>query len=275
MCALFRGMQTRTLFRHIGMLLALLACATPACISNPDTLVEDDPESAFTDNLTVASSAQRKLTLRVHIMRNISFTVQGVNMNNNHITASVVRNKLVPELNKIWAQANVLWNVESIVEENAIKPSNFAQMKSIVENAKRNDEGESDPARLAPLYAFMDPMHRSKTSELGANLFHIYIYPFIGNTSQGNAMRNFGFHTVVGSWSNKDNGGGVPTKRQSTENQSNCVKGSLGRTIAHELGHVLTLQHDQCSNCLMSSCGYSITSAQISDARAEAKARMQ
>ena len=144
-----------------------------------------------------------------------------------------------------------------------------------MENATRDENGHSDDARLAPLYSFMDPNYRSRRSQLGTNLFHIYIYPFIGNTSQGNAMRDFGFHTVVGSWSNKHNGGGVPARRKNTESPSNCVDGSLGRTIAHELGHVLSLQHNQCTNCLMDSCGYKITSSQISTARAEAKNRLQ
>ena len=63
-------------------------------------------------------------------------------------------------------------------------------------------------------------------------------------------------------------------QRASTESPQRCVAGSLGRTIAHELGHVLSLQHNQCTNCLMDGCGYTITSSQVSASRAEARNRL-
>ena len=78
----------------------------------------------------------------------------------------------------------------------------------------------------------MAPENRIERDEFGTNNFHVYIYPFIGNTSQGNSMRemnipglskaSYGFHTVVGAW-------------------------SLSRTIAHEVGHVLGLRHNDCA----------------------------
>jgi len=64
-------------------------------------------------------------------------------------------------------------------------------------------------------------------------------------------------------------------RRQYQEDWDRCIKGSLARTMAHELGHVLTLTHGQCSNCLMRSCGYGITDEQIEAAQSEAKRRME
>ena len=58
----------------------------------------------------------------------------------------------------------------------------------------------------------MQPGNRIKLSKFGQNNFHVYLFPFIGKTSQGMAMRknrdtrNFlGFHTVIGTWTNKHN----------------------------------------------------------------------
>lgn len=261
--------------------LSLVGCAA----SEPDASASDDPgqlssmvdhgDDAGVDEFVDKAFVSRVLNLRVHIMRDITFTVRGVNMTNSHISPSVVRDQLHPELNRIWAPAGIVWNLESIIEENVVKPADFVAQKRIVETAARDENGHSDDDRLPPLYNFMDPKYRSTRAQLGRNLFHIYIYPFIGNTSQGNAMRSFGFHSVVGSWSNKHNGGGTPIRRNSTESPNRCVNGSLGRTIAHELGHVLSLQHNQCTNCLMDGCGYSITNNQVTAARAEAKRRIQ
>ena len=81
-------------------------------------------------------------------------------------------------------------------------------------------------------------------------------------------MSSLGWHSVVGSWSNKHNDGGIPEKTLLIEAQQNFVRGSLARTIAHELGHVLSLGHD-CEQCLMHAQGYDINDTQIQSAREE------
>ena len=86
-------------------------------------------------------------------------------------------------------------------------------------------------------------------------------------------MRDFNFHSVVGTWTNKHNGGGIPEKTLLKESQNSFIRGSLSRTISHEIGHVLGLNHNECnSKCLMGggSNGYSLTTAQINTARLSA-----
>ena len=233
-------------------------------------------EIGIPDEVEIANSNELGLNLRVHIMSDMTMNRLGAAMTNDHITKEVVKSKIIPELNKIWAQAEIKWKIESIIDENVIKGPDYETQKRIVELAKRDENGHSDPNRLPPLYNFMDPKYRSKLNELDRNLFHIYIYPFIGNTSQGNAMRSFDWHTVVGSWSNKSLGENkTPIIRKFVESWSFFVTGSLARTIAHELGHVLTLTHKQCTNCLMHSGSYKLTQSQIDAARKEAKRRMK
>ena len=87
-------------------------------------------------------------------------------------------------------------------------------------------------------------------------------------------MAGFNYHSVVGTWTNKFNGGGIPEKTLLTENQSAFNRGSLSRTISHEIGHVLNLSHNECSyGCLMGgteSDGYFLTEGQVVKARIEA-----
>ena len=146
---------------------------------------------------------------------------------------------------------------------------------SYIIDSKRNSEGRSDKERLPHLYSLMQPQNRSKKKKIDSNLYHIYLFPFIGNTSQGNAMKKFGRHAVVGIWSNKHNRGNSPEKTLLKEDYDLWKRGSLSRTIAHELGHVLRLTHNQCSICLMKGRGYMITTEQIKISRKEAKRRLK
>ncbi|WP_019028563.1 hypothetical protein [Colwellia piezophila] len=80
----------------------------------------------------------------------------------------------------------------------------------------------------------------------------------------------------MGTWSNKDNKGGVPIKTLVTEKHDAFKRGSLSRTIAHELGHVLNPRHKKCDiNCLMGGKrqGYLLTNKQIEKSRTAAKNR--
>lgn len=219
-----------------------------------------------------------ELNLRIHIMKDIIMLhPTGVCMDS-WVTPNNVRETIVPEINAIWSQAKITWVIESIIEEDVVKNDSYQQAINYIVNCGRNSEGESDPARLPLLYLLMQPQYRSKTDELGKNLFHIYLFPFIGNTSQGNAMTGgFDGHCVLGTWSNKHNGGGIPEKTLLTEYHNEFVRGSLSRTASHELGHVLKLKHNECPyDCLMSggSEGYSLTKAQIETARLEALERI-
>ena len=229
-------------------------------------------------NSTIKINAQSKtikLNLRIHIMQTTPWIhSSGVSMNS-WVTSNDVTEVIMPELNKIWSQANIIWNVESIIKEDIVIFEGQNEAISYIIDSKRDSEGRSDKERLPHLYSLMQPQNRSKKKKIDSNLYHIYLFPFIGNTSQGNAMKKFGRHAVVGIWSNKHNRGNSPEKTLLKEDYDLWKRGSLSRTIAHELGHVLRLSHNQCSICLMKGRGYMITTEQIKISRKEAKRRLK
>lgn len=218
-----------------------------------------------------------ELNLRVHIMTDIEMTHSTGLVMDSWVKPADVEEAIIPELNSIWNKANINWTIESIIEEAVVKGEAYQESLNFIVNTERDENGNSNPDRLPHLYSLMRPENRSTTDEIGKNLFHIYLFPFIGNTSQGNAMSNFDYHSVVGTWTNKHNGGETPKKTLVTENQNSFNRGSLSRTIAHEIGHVLNLSHNECdNNCLMggrNSDGYTLTEGQIIMSRIEATGR--
>ena len=228
--------------------------------------------SASVTRTVVVVEDHIELNIRIHLMQSEAWIHPLGSEMNMWVTESDVRQTIIPEMNLIWSQASIEWKVEGIINEPIVEYTGFEEDVEYIINSKRDDEGRSDKARLPLLYNLMNPSYLSSEIELEKNLFHIYIFPLIGNTSQGNAMRPFGFHSVVGCWTNKHNGGGNPQKTLLTEPHSEIDRGSLARTISHELGHVLGLSHS-CINCLMYSKGYELNTSQIIISTEEARRR--
>ncbi len=210
------------------------------------------------------------LDLRVHLMRNVAMNVQGVRMTTDHITPQDVESTIVPGMNQAWAPANIQFRLQkqNVIEEQVVKGRTYDADIACVQSAVRDGDGRADDARLPCLRRMMRPENMTQ----GDKLFHVYIFPFTGNTSQGNAMRAYNFHTVLGAFTNKYNGGGVPKKMPLSGFGG---IGSLARTAAHEQGHVLGLGHDSCEgSCLMNgSAGSTLASQEVATARAEAQRR--
>ncbi|MEO9513511.1 MAG: hypothetical protein ABJN84_04530 [Flavobacteriaceae bacterium] len=265
--------REKRIVRYVVLVLVLTFEA--GCSTTSNDVTDNEPAVVIEEEEETFSTIT--LNLRVHIMTDITMIHPTGWEMESWVTLDDVTETIMPELNTIWEKAGVYWKLESIIEENVVKSDTYQESLVYIVNAKRDADGRSDPERLPHLYGLMQPEHRSAAEQLGKNLFHIYLFPFIGNTSQGNAMSGFGYHSVVGTYTNKHNGGGVPEKTLLTESQSSFNRGSLSRTIAHEIGHVLNLNHNECSsNCLMggiSSDGYVLTEGQIITSRIEAVGR--
>ena len=54
------------------------------------------------------------LKLHVHIMRDIEMKVQGQRMTNDHLSKANIANEVLPEVNRIWSQANINWELVGV-----------------------------------------------------------------------------------------------------------------------------------------------------------------
>ena len=99
---------------------------------------------------------------------------------------------------------------------------------------------------------------------------NIYAVPYLGGTSQGNACK--GARILLGEWTDKPSGGKLPPQKCLLVEPEPFVKGSFGRTMAHELGHILGLHHPKEREApqLMGGGGYILTEEQKSTAREKA-----
>jgi len=61
------------------------------------------------------------LKLHVHIMRDIEMKVQGQRITNDHLSKAIIANEVLPEVNRIWSQANINWELVGVYNEDVVK----------------------------------------------------------------------------------------------------------------------------------------------------------
>ncbi len=217
--------------------------ATTSEAAPSDADVEDD---AGVDALEKATVTDARVRTVVHVLRRFSLTTSsGLVMNNDHVTASNLSTALA-NANSLWKQPalqSVVMNA-SVVEESPLNLSSMQTLKKTILATTRDDSSASFDA----YWKLLDPSKRTDSKAL-----HIYIVPFYGQTLQGVTRLSSSADRrgiIIGSWSNKD-GGGTPEKRSITAPPT-CA--SFPRTLAHEFGHALTLQHSDCTDCIMKGC---------------------
>jgi hypothetical protein len=230
--------------------LALLVVA-PALIAN----------QAFADDETYT------LPIRFHITEGMTMTVKGTKLEN-WVKPADLSGVVLTEVNRIWKQANIQFVIESISVEPVLKTENYVETVDYVSNAGRDEDGHGDPERIKKIMELMDPAKNHPA------MHNVYLIPYLGNTSQGNAkFQRRGI--FIGVWTDKPSKGKRQPVKALLAEATPFEVGSLGRTIAHEIGHSLKLGHDKKNGRtdpprLMSNGGYSFTDQDILTARATA-----
>ncbi len=222
--------------------------------------------------LTIKAADDDLLTLpiRFHLTQGATMTVKGQTMDV-WVKPGDLQDVVLAEVNRIWKQANIQFVIERNREEALLSPPNRDALLKSIEAAKRGDDESAESGRTGNIAKLLDPTQRHPTAH------NVYLLPFIGSTYQGYAKLG-GLQAVVGVWTDKPSKGTKPPIKTLLVEPEPMKIGSLARTIAHELGHNLGLNHppkdDTSSGARLMggrTQGYSLIPEEVTKARAIAR----
>lgn len=210
------------------------------------------------------------LPIRFHLTQGAKMTVKGQVMET-WVQPADLTGTVLAEVNRIWKPAGIQFVVERAQAEALLKPTHFAELIQIVENSKRGEEEVAGSGRTAAIGKLLDPAQRHPSA------MNVYLLPYIGATYQGYANLG-GNQAVIGVWTDKASRAEKPPVKALLVEPEPMKVGSLARTIAHELGHNLGLQHpDKLEASAVGRLmgggkqGYALTEEEIAKARKTAQ----
>ncbi len=174
------------------------------------------------------------IPITIHFVNDLDINKSGQRLTP-WLTEKDIRETVLPEVNRIWKPAGIAWNLlaVNVANSDAIKSERVARY---LEGAARGEDGGSNPELVRNLLSII-PVTDDKVKSV-----HVCVLPFIGSTLQGLAIpkRQVAF---VGQWTDKPSQGRkAPIRCKIVETEA-FAQGSFSRTLAHELGHTLSLQH--------------------------------
>lgn len=173
--------------------------------------------------------------------------------------------KVMKQVNEIWAPSGIEWVTQPdsggggiITEQAGGGHLSADQAKALAQLVVARNRGGKLRYMEWVFPALTDPANNENINADGTRnreapkMYHLYLFPYIGQTLQGTASIS-GTFAVVGVFSDKrPNKEGfprlrpyvIPDKSQPVLSPKNFPRdGALSATIAHELGHNLSLLH--------------------------------
>lgn len=213
-----------------------------------------------------------KLPLRVHLITGVEMTREFKNPNGDQVKTVMAMPLTVPatqpvmaQVNAIWAPAGIEWVTDPAIGGGGIVAEKAGgglltkdRLKTLADLVVARDRESRGRFMDTVFPALTDPANNETIGDKGRfnstkpEMYHLYLFPYIGQTLQGTAKLS-GTFAIVGVFSDKrPNQKGlpklrpylIPAKAKPVLSIANFPKaGALSATIAHELGHNLSLIH--------------------------------
>ena len=186
------------------------------------------------------AEAELVVPIRFHIVKNMPMKKDGLTMRSWVSRADII-STILPEVNRIWRPASISFVEEKTLHSAAREHPKKAALIEFIVNSRRDSQGKSNPKRIKKLKKLID------WEQHNPDAINIYFVPYLGERSQGNAKRKRR-RIFLAQWTDKaSKAKKLPEKFQLVETRP-FQKGSLSRTLAHEIGHILGLKHPNESN---------------------------
>lgn len=215
------------------------------------------------------SAAELRIPLTIHLVDDLIITKDGLSLRN-WVTSSDIKTQVLTEVNRIWKPASITFYIKGISTHASLQPEDRKRRLEYLAAAHRDADGTSDRQRIKQLDGLIDWSQHDPSS------INVYWVPYLGETSQGNASPKKR-RIYMGQWSDKPSRGTRPPQRRKLVELGPLEEGSLGRTLAHEIGHILGLKHPEKSRQKVFSrlmggkqAGYGLTDKEIQKARQKA-----
>ena len=210
-----------------------------------------------------------ELPLEIYIIEGAPVVIRG-NRLESWISKDDVVETILPEVNRIWRQADIRWKLRKVVTHRIEPGPAQAELTHVMSGFRRDLSREYFIEHRRSLKRFA-----SRIIE-GRFPYRLFVIPYLGSTLQGIAMpgRKYAY---LGSWTDKPSKGRSAPQKVKLREAEPFFVGSIARTAAHELGHLLGLRHRRCFvECLMGGStpqGYLLTDKQVQRAREHTEIR--
>lgn len=181
------------------------------------------------------AAAEKTLPLRIYVVDNMPVAKRGLVMNS-WVEERHIREVILPEVNRIWRPANISFTLQQFARISARDSEKKEKLIRGIAESRRDLSGRSDPKRIDKLGKLIE------IENFASREVSVFLFPYLGEKSQGHARRKQR-RIFLGQWTDKySQHGQAPVKAKLIEGVP-FEQGSLSRTLAHELGHILQLKH--------------------------------